>query len=149
MPKVSRKQERTPKTRRSPVKHRGTRLFVYGTLMRGGDLHKHLAADSSVKFDGHGRVRGELYALPGVNYPGAVPSERLNRFVFGEVYRIRNPNKTLKKLDELEGCAEGLFRRVRTMVFQNGSRVSAWTYFYIKPLNGARQIPSGSFPLSQ
>src|ERR1700682_4590469 len=109
-----------------------TLLFVYGTLMRGGKLHRALAPSTTVNFMGKAKIRAELYRPRGEEYPGAVPTSKPNRFVYGELYILRDPDRILKRIDEIEGCDEGLFMRRLVEVWQDGKKHRAWTYFYAK-----------------
>jgi len=47
------------------------KLFVYGTLRRGFELHSYLRRQSA-RFLGEGIIGGRLYDLG--EYPGAIPS---------------------------------------------------------------------------
>jgi gamma-glutamylcyclotransferase (GGCT)/AIG2-like uncharacterized protein YtfP len=131
------------KTRKPEVKE--TLLFVYGTLMRGGKLHRALGSSPNVKFAGKAKIRAELYRLRGEEYPGAVRTSRLNRFVHGELYTLRNPDRMLKRIDEIEGCDEGLFKRRLVDVWRNGKKRKAWSYFYGKSVSSAEPLPHGKF----
>ena len=122
-----------------------TLLFVYGTLMRGGKLHRALASSTRVKFVGKAKIRAELYRLRGEEYPGAVRTSKPNRFVHGELYNLRDPDRILKRIDEIEGCDEGLFTRRLVDAWQNGKKRRAWTYLYGKSVSSADAIPHGKF----
>ena len=131
------------KTRKSETKR--TLLFVYGTLMRGGKLHRALSPSPSIKFVGKAKIRAELYRPRGEEYPGAVRTSKANRFVHGELYSLRNPDRILKRIDEIEGCDEGLFMRRLVDVWQNGKKQRAWTYLYGKSVSSAEPLPHGKF----
>jgi gamma-glutamylcyclotransferase (GGCT)/AIG2-like uncharacterized protein YtfP len=120
-------------------------LFVYGTLMSGQRLHKHLTARPDVRLVGNARMRGELYRPLGRRYPGAVRTGRRGRHILGELYELRQPAQTLPVLDRLEGCDEGLFTREQVMVSHKARKRRAWTYLYAKPLANAEPILQGSF----
>jgi len=120
-------------------------LFVYGTLARGQQLHDYLSRVSGTQFIGEGKIQGELYALPGEDYPGAVLNLRKKHFVRGELYEMAEPATMLRLLDGVEGCDEGLFRRQLVDVWINGGKRRAWTYLYAQPLREAQLIPSGDF----
>ena len=144
------RQTRTSRTRVRLRAARASRLpppylFVYGTLARGRELHGHLKRPPGTRFVGEAKIRAELYSIPNQSYPGAVERGGKNGFVFGELYKLSNPDATLKKLDEIEGCAEGLFRRVVVDVFSDAGKTKAWAYFYAQPLKDAELIPSGVF----
>lgn len=133
----------TDKTRKPETKK--TLLFVYGTLMRGGKLHHALAPSPKVKFMGRAKIRAELYRPRGEEYPGAIRSSKPNRFVYGELYNLLDPDRILRRVDELEGCDEGLFRRRLIDVWQNGKKHRAWSYFYAKSVSSAEPLPHGKF----
>lgn len=113
------------------------KLFVYGTLRAGHDAHETLKA-AGAKMLGAGKVRGTLH-FPG-DYPGLVRDGGPDSFVRGEVYELRNPEADLRILDEYEefdasDFPRSLFVRKRSSVYMSdGSRVSAWVYFYNRPV---------------
>lgn len=121
-------------------------LFVYGTLMRGGNLHHLLRPPDGAIYVGEGKIRGLLYSFRGANYPGAVATPEVARFVHGELYSLSDSDALLERLDRYEGCDEGLFVRQEVQVLA-GKRLRAWAYFYARPLAsaGAELIPSGRF----
>ena len=133
------------RTSGGPVRGMEKHLFVYGTLARGQRLHKHLTRVPGTQFIGEGKIQGELYALIGQNYPGAVLSDRKDNFVHGELYEMADAERVLELLDKVEGCDEGLFRRELVDVVANGGKKRAWTYLYAQPLQEAEIIPSGDF----
>lgn len=119
-------------------------LIVYGTLMRGGSRH-HLLSGSETEFLAEGKIQAELFRLPGADYPGAVPTTKSGRYVHGEIYALKNSAPLLARLDEEEGCDEGLFCRQLVEVIAQGKNLGAWTYFYAKSTAGAELIPNGKF----
>jgi gamma-glutamylcyclotransferase (GGCT)/AIG2-like uncharacterized protein YtfP len=118
-------------------------LFVYGTLMRGGDIHDLLK--HRVDLLGKAKMRGALYWFRAENYPGAVVTYQPDRFVHGELYRLLDPSKILPILDKAEGCKEGLFERRPVDVIRNGRKIRAWAYLYARSPGKAQLIPSGNF----
>jgi gamma-glutamylcyclotransferase (GGCT)/AIG2-like uncharacterized protein YtfP len=120
-------------------------LFVYGTLMRGEKSHHELVRNQNAKFLGPARIRGELYELAGQDFPGAVPSALPNRFVRGQLFRLSDPERVLKNLDEFEGTDEGLFHRRSVDVWFDGRKLRAWAYFYSQPLKQADQVSNGTY----
>jgi gamma-glutamylcyclotransferase (GGCT)/AIG2-like uncharacterized protein YtfP len=90
-------------------------------------------------------MRGDLYQLSGESFPGAVRTSAANRFVQGDLFALRDPQKTLPDLDEFEGVEEGLFRRKLVDVWARGRRLKAWAYLYARPLTGANLIPAGIY----
>jgi len=118
-------------------------LFVYGTLKRGGENHRHLSAHRP-RFLGQGRIQGRLFRIKGESFPGAAPTTS-RRYVRGELYKLTSPGKSLKKLDKFEGTDEGLFVRKLAEVWIDGRRMKAWTYFYPGRKDKAALISSGTF----
>lgn len=112
-------------------------LFVYGTLRSNG-AGAALLADGELI--GEGTVGGILY-----NIDDAYPAIILygNTAVRGEVWRC--PAASLLQLDEYEGVADGLFRRVGVEVaMSDGRRMGCWTYAagprLSRKLNGPQRI---------
>jgi gamma-glutamylcyclotransferase (GGCT)/AIG2-like uncharacterized protein YtfP len=119
-------------------------LFVYGTLMRGGALHRYLV-EAGARAAGRGTIRGQLYRIPGASYPGAIASDDERDRVHGELYRLPRPAENLRLLDQVEGCRTGLFRRDLVEVLSPGTKRLAWTYFYSRPLGSALRLMSGRY----
>jgi len=90
-------------------------------------------------------MRGALYKPHGQEYPAAVLTSAPNRFVKGDLFILRDPQKTLRDLDEFEGVDEGLYRRELVDAWARGRRVKAWAYLYARPLTGASLIPTGIY----
>ena len=121
-------------------------LFVYGTLMSGGENHPLLARKAELI--GPGRVRGRLFMVD--YYPGLVDSGDPSETVVGEVWRLLAPD-TLRELDAFEGCAEvpPLFIRAsRTVTVDDGGTLAAWVYVYARSTAGLRPIPSGDWRIA-
>ncbi|CAN5716892.1 gamma-glutamylcyclotransferase [soil metagenome] len=120
----------------------GFNLFVYGTLRRGGSAHQTLDA---CEFVADGTVGGTLYdiddSFPALLLYGAVP-------VYGEVWRC--PAELLLRLDEYEGTARGLFRRVGVEVATDDGTLPCWTYAagpaLARGLLPRRRLASGRWP---
>jgi gamma-glutamylcyclotransferase (GGCT)/AIG2-like uncharacterized protein YtfP len=111
-------------------------LFVYGTLMRGFPLHALLAgrADSV----GDGEVAGLLFDLG--RYPAALRDGR--GVIRGEVYRLKDPG-VWSALDSAEGSQ---YHRGEVGVrLAGGRQVTAYIYWYVRPLRRAVPIPSGDY----
>src|SRR5690606_29864245 len=120
-------------------------LFVYGTLRgdhRTGEPVGPLAGCTRVA---QGTVGGTLYSIDG-RFPALI------RYgddpVQGEIWRC--PADLLLKLDEYEGVASGLFRRVAMEIeADNGAWVPCWLYTagpalsqHLKPSN---RVASGTW----
>lgn len=113
--------------------------------MRGGTFHGALGDLPDVEFWGEAKIRAELYRLRGGAFPAAVRTTKLDRFVHGELYSLLDPDRTLQRIDEIEGCNAGLFERDVVDVWQNGDIRKAWTYFYCQAVSNAEQLPDGKF----
>ncbi len=108
-------------------------LFAYGTLMRGLRLHRYLG---DAAFLGRASLVGRLLELGG--YPGWVPDVRGGGRVWGELYRLNDPERDLPRLDRLEGyCRDDprspFVRECRPVRLEGGRRVRAWVYRYAGP----------------
>lgn len=112
-----------------------TRVFVYGTLKRGGSNHSFLAAQSFL-----GAVRTApgyiLYSLG--DYPGMVRHPGDTAGVTGELWAVDDAG--LKQLDLLEGVAEGLYERVSLRLAPPFADQPVETYLYLRSLEGRTAI---------
>ena len=124
-------------------------LFVYGTLMRGFDHPMAQLLSRSADFLEPARCRGRLYLVK--HYPGLVLSEDADDVVFGDLFRLRQPDELLREFDMYEACGEGFaapteYLRQRLAVTADDGAVSeAWTYVYNWPVDGLPRIASGRF----
>ena len=135
------------------------RLFVYGTLMRDFDHPMAQLLSRSADFIGEARCAGRLYLVK--HYPGLVLSDVSGEFVFGELYRLRQPEALLREFDMYEACGEGFaepteyIRRMLPVTLADGAAseasaseplsVEAWTYLYNWPVAHLPRIVSGRF----
>jgi gamma-glutamylcyclotransferase (GGCT)/AIG2-like uncharacterized protein YtfP len=122
-------------------------VFFYGTLMAGFDRRRRLGIDSNLSFIGRGWIEGALFDL-GI-YPAAVPATDAR--VWGEAYEMRDPERVLAALDEVEGYRpadpdRSLYTRADVPVTLADGRIErAWVYFYNAPLGRAERIASGDY----
>jgi gamma-glutamylcyclotransferase (GGCT)/AIG2-like uncharacterized protein YtfP len=125
------------------------RLFVYGTLMRDFDHPMAQLLSRSADFIGEARCAGRLYLVK--HYPGLVLSDAADDFVFGELYRLTQPEALLREFDMYEACGEGFaepteyIRRMLPVTLQDGAVAEAWTYSYNWPIDHLPRIASGRF----
>lgn len=118
-------------------------VFLYGSLMRGFEMHDSLDLPSMTEFMGEAQCRGRLYDLGG--YPG-MTLEGTGR-VQGELYRVQQEG-TIDTIDRHEGyypeTREGstYVRRLEEMVDRD---LKAWVYVYNGSTNGHEVIESGSW----
>jgi gamma-glutamylcyclotransferase (GGCT)/AIG2-like uncharacterized protein YtfP len=125
------------------------RLFVYGTLRKGGRGGMHHLLVDHARFLGNARVRGRLFDLGA--YPGLVPSPEAGSWVRGEIHLLLDPADTLARLDEYEGCSPRdlephEFARVEgDVLLDSGERSVAWVYVYTGSTANRREILSGDY----
>lgn len=121
-------------------------LFVYGTLKLGGDRHHEIA--EKARLVSTAKIQGRLFRIRGELYPGAFPGDS-GDYIQGELYRLATPSETLKWLDEIEGCKQGLFTRQQVDVWQGNRKMKAWVYFYNCEKEKAGRIAGGNFSSRQ
>lgn len=124
-----------------------TSIFVYGTLRRSfyGEAYKYLSDYFS--FIGNAKVKGILYLG---RYPAAIASST-NTFIAGELYELKHGkefSKAIKQLDKYEGVNEqkgemSLYCRKLTEVIFKNTKVTAWIYWYNKPIHSEALIATG------
>lgn len=107
------------------------RIFVYGTLKRGGENHSHLAGQI---FLGEARTAAgfSLFALG--DFPGMIALAGDRDGVSGEVWMA--DDTCLARLDELEGVAEGLYRREPILLLPPFAAQSVEAYLYARSTAG-------------
>lgn len=127
------------------------RLFVYGSLRSGFHNAVYTYISRYFVFDGLGAVQGKLYDLG--EYPGAVPATE-EFYITGELYHIANKDEfswAMEQLDEYEGIyvesgeTPALFRRAPATVLYNDTMVTAWIYWYNRPITDQHRIESGDY----
>ena len=85
------------------------------------------------------------------HYPGLVLSDDADDDVFGELYRLREPEPLLREFDMYEACGEGFKEPTRIcaadlpVMLADGGAVEAWTYLYNWPVTELPRIASGRF----
>jgi len=116
-----------------------TRLFLYGTLKRGGVSHHLLAGQ---RFVGPARTQPayRLHQLEG--FPGMVAAAAGGRAVEGEVWEV-DP-ECLARLDRWEGVGEGLYARAAVALQAPHERAAAEAYLYLRSVAGKKDL-DGSF----
>lgn len=117
-------------------------LFTYGTLRPSLATGECLRLLEGLEVVGAATVMGRLFDLG--TYPGLVAG---TAFVQGELLRITEASR-LSAIDAYEGCdgPQPLYvRECWTAIQPDGSRVRAWVYVYVQPLEKAAPIPSGDY----
>lgn len=107
-----------------------TRVFVYGTLKRGGDNHHYLAYQQFLGA-AHTPPGYTLYSLG--DYPGMVRAEGDTAGVAGELWAV--DEACLKQLDLLEGVNEGLYERVSITLATPIDGQPVETYLYLRDVS--------------
>jgi gamma-glutamylcyclotransferase (GGCT)/AIG2-like uncharacterized protein YtfP len=124
------------------------RLFVYGTLRSDGGHGAHSYIARYFSLMGKATVRGKLYDC--VEYPAGLPSNE-DHFITGELYQLKNAGEfaeAMHMLDEYEGSYDQpgqptLFKRELANVLYNDDAITAWIYWYNRPVSGLQWIRSG------
>jgi gamma-glutamylcyclotransferase (GGCT)/AIG2-like uncharacterized protein YtfP len=124
-----------------------TRIFVYGTLLRG--MQRSPVLENS-RFLGFAEIKGKLFDLG--HYPGV--GEGYDRIV-GELFEVES--KTLDLLDQIEGydplaVEDSLYRRMTCSVtsLNDGAESDAFVYFFNREWHDSddtRRIESGDYRL--
>jgi gamma-glutamylcyclotransferase (GGCT)/AIG2-like uncharacterized protein YtfP len=126
---------------------RDSLLFVYGTLRGfvttaiGRQLRRH------ARLVGVARVAGRLYDLG--RYPGVVRCRRGGERVIGELYRLRDPRRTLRILDFYEvgtGLYPARFARERALArLRPYASQRVWIYRFRGPVRAQHRIVGGDY----
>jgi gamma-glutamylcyclotransferase (GGCT)/AIG2-like uncharacterized protein YtfP len=127
-------------------------LFVYGTLMSAATSTMGRAQRDRLQREskalGPATTGGRLYDLG--RYPGLVAGDDPTEIVHGEVFTLRDPEKSLRWLDAYEGLIPGdhasneYERRTRAVRLADGTELTAWVYLFARdpsrhqPLAGGR-----------
>jgi gamma-glutamylcyclotransferase (GGCT)/AIG2-like uncharacterized protein YtfP len=124
-------------------------LFVYGTLLRAiqHPMHAHLARHAV--FAGEAVFGGRMYDIG--RYPGVVASAEPADEVFGELFRLNDPDAVFLALDAYERCRPEdpqptEYVRSKEVVRQTGGGpLQASIYLYNRPVDTLNRILSGNY----
>lgn len=123
-------------------------FFVYGTLMRREPRFSALQK-YGVRCTLLAKCPGRLLDLD--EFPGLVDLDSDDSMVAGDFVRVRDPERAVAALDEIEGFngfnrAGSLYRRTLCNVDVGDGRIrQAWTYCLASPDDRASTIPSGDW----
>lgn len=103
------------------------RIFVYGTLKRGGRFAHHMAGQ---EFVGEARTEPRYRMVDCGGYPGMFPVGENGASVRGEVWDV-DPS-CLARLDVLEDVAGGEYERVKVSLLDPYDAQDVLTYIYLR-----------------
>lgn len=123
-------------------------IFVYGTLMKKCKPNKWSKfLRDNAEYIGEAEVAGELYKID--FYPGLIKGSGK---VFGELFELKNPNKTLPILDDYEdfndsNISDSLYTRelCNVRLTHNDLVVEAWAYYFNGVVSEKSKYSSGRF----
>ena len=123
-------------------------VFAYGSLRSGFHSPAYEYISRYFNFLGEAKVKGELFDFG--TYPAARPTDQ-NKFIIGELYRIKNENEfpwAMGQLDDYEGVSVAfdemlLYRREIAEVHIDNKITNAWIYWYIGDIKDKPVIESG------
>ena len=123
-------------------------LFVYGSLRSGFRSTAYEYISRYFDLVGEAKVKGELFDLG--SYPAAKPAAE-NKFIIGELYKIRNENEfgwAMGQLDDYEGVNVAydetkLYQREIAEVHIDNKITNAWIYWYVGDVKDKPVIDSG------
>jgi gamma-glutamylcyclotransferase (GGCT)/AIG2-like uncharacterized protein YtfP len=92
---------------------------------------------------GRAHMPGRMYRIR--SYPGMQPARGPTDLVAGELYKLRQPAKTLKALDEWEERYRRELHRATLESVETGQAFRAWVYMYRHRLPEDRYIASGEW----
>ncbi len=123
------------------------RVFAYGTLRTGASNAFRMKGAASL---GKAIIKARLYQVH-EQFPGIALSNDESDELVGEIFGNVSDDM-LKMLDVYEGCdaeipeEERLYRRVLVQaILEGGEEVTAYTWEFVKPVNGQTRIPSGDW----
>jgi gamma-glutamylcyclotransferase (GGCT)/AIG2-like uncharacterized protein YtfP len=111
-------------------------LFVYGTLRSEFDNPFARKLRGEADLVGRATVRGSIFRI--ADYPGY--RREPDGVVHGELWHLRDPERTLAALDDYEGPEYS-----RVMIDVQPLEPSAWIYLYIGNVRADKRIASGDF----
>ena len=111
-----------------------TRLFVYGTLKRGGENHEWINSQTFVAV-ARTKPLYRLFDLGG--YPGMVPTED-GIAIQGEIWDVDAAG--LARLDVLEDIEGGEYERVLIELEGEFSSQLVEGYLYLRDVSGRRDV---------
>lgn len=108
------------------------KIFVYGSL-RSDMFNYNKLLNGKVSKVYKGTIKGRLFHLDNKGYPAVIPG---NENIFGELMELKDFNKSLEELDELENYTEDnnenceYLRKEVKVKLEDGSIEKAYYYEY-------------------
>lgn len=119
-------------------------LFVYGSLLKNAKNEISVFLSFHAKLLGKAYFYGKLFDVSW--FPGAVLSLDTTEKVYGSVYEITEVTKVFEVLDEYEGVAEKLFKRVKVEAYlESENMLETWVYVYNHSTDRLKHIVSGDY----
>lgn len=124
-------------------------LFVYGTLRRDSNNEMYKLLARHAEFYSDAWFCGKLFRV--TYYPCAIPSDNPEDKIYGELYKLKDPEFLMEKLDDYEECSDKYpdpreyVREKKLINTAMGNCIEAWIYIYNRPVNDLMQIKSGNF----
>lgn len=125
-------------------------IFFYGSLTTALDHPMGQRLRREAELVGPATVAGRLYRASW--YPGLKPAVADGERVYGEVYRLADPDGSLAWLDEYEGITRGglsagesdEYVRARVVArTADGREHDVWTYIYQRTLPETARVMDG------
>ena len=125
-----------------------TNLFVYGTLLKGMPSRMAARLQEEAAFIGEGYVSGILVDLG--RYPGVVLIPGAETRVYGHIFRLFFPEKTILELDRYEDVGHGTahrapYRREIAEVRVGDAVLPCWVYVCQMDYSGLPVISGGDY----
>lgn len=115
------------------------KVFVYGTLKKGGWLHSNIVALKGILKEENAVLNGfEMFDLGA--FPAIIKKE--DSSISGEVYELDETLDPLNRLDAVEGYPRLYDREL-------SSEHNAWVYFMHKKMPGSAKIESGNWDVNK
>lgn len=124
-------------------------LFVYGTLLKKITNEMSLFLAQNAEFYNKGYFFGRLYDLG--EYPGAILSDNRGEKVFGNIFKLNDPQNVFSVLDDYEEVGEKYpfpneYRREKVKVYSNcNEKMDAWIYLFNHSVENLTLISSGDY----
>lgn len=125
-----------------------TYLFVYGTLLKGMPSRMAARLQEEAAFVGEGHIPGILVDLG--CYPGAVLIPGVETRVYGHIFRLFFPERTIQELDRYEDVGHGAphraaYRREIAEAQVGGAILPCWVYVCQTDYSGLPVIAGGDY----